>query len=347
MSECAKWGEQTRQDCAEYRDEGYNACDKWDAECCDWWPCSWACKLITWVCVAWYWVSNVVCVAWTYVTTAVCLVWEVVVTAVSAVIETIESILTWVLSALAYVIEFFLSIPILGRILKWIWNVVLTLVWGIVGIVDAILGVLGILPEKKLRVCVILLRDEKGNPVANVSDVVARLQDAIDIYHDQANVRIIPVGPFEYTSGFAGKEKADESWIHVNRGPGGADLDVSCEGTALGEDLVTTGTRFELLASNVCFYSNFRRLIGYGAPVIVFIVRSVKGSFLGCSVGPLSDYVTIEGSNPICIAHETGHACNLWHVDEDANLMNPSCGRRVLHWWQVAILRDSRHVTYF
>jgi hypothetical protein len=57
--------------------------------------------------------------------------------------------------------------------------------------------------------------------------------------------------------------------------------------------------------------------------------------------------VVAEAGNPICIAHELGHSCNLWHVDIDDNLMNPSCGRKKLKWWQVSIMRSSRHVTYF
>lgn len=54
----------TASACSEYRDQGYNSCDRWQSNCCDWWPCSWACRLITWICVAWYWVSHWVCKAW-------------------------------------------------------------------------------------------------------------------------------------------------------------------------------------------------------------------------------------------------------------------------------------------
>lgn len=370
MSKCIEWAEERTRECTEYRDEGYNACaeykDKgynacsdWDSRCCDWWPCSWFCKLLTWfcvawywvsniVCVAWYWVSNIVCVAWTWVTTAFCLVWDVVTTVVNAIIETLESILSWVLSALAFIIELIFSIPILGRILKWIWNIILTAFWGLVGLIDAALGVIGIRPEKKLRVCVIVLRDENGTAVAQTSNVVTNLQAAIDIFRQEANVRIIPSAPFQYGSGFAGPEEADESWVHVNPGSSGPGvLDVDCGSGAAGEDLWVTGSEFEFLASTRCFYSNFRRVLGYGAPVIIFIVRSFSGGDIGCSLGPLTDYITILGRNPICIAHELGHSCNLWHVGGANNLMNAACGRTELSWWQVAILRNSRHVTYF
>jgi hypothetical protein len=283
------------------------------------------------------------------VTTAVCVAWDAVTTVVNAVIEVLESVLTWLLSGLAFLVDLIFSIPILGRVLKWIWNIVLTIVWGLVGIVDAILGAIGILPEKKLRVCVIMLRDERGRPVGTRATVVARLQEAIDIFRQEANVRIIPSGPFEFDSGFADAERATEAWIHTNAtSSGAAMLDPGCNVEGAGHDLWLPGSGFELLASTACFYGNFRRLIGYGAPVVIVVVRDVDGgSTLGCALGPLTDYLVVEGSNPICIAHELGHSCNLWHIDESGNLMNPSCGNRSLHWWQVAILRNSRHVTYF
>lgn len=355
MPRCIEWAEEKRRECAEYRDEGYSACSDWDDRCCDWWPCSWGCKLITWICIGWYWVSNIVCVAWTWVTEAVCIVWDFVTTVVNAIIVTVELIVGWVLSAVAFVIELIFSIPVIGRVLKWIWNVILTIVWGAVGLVDAVLGVIGIRPEKKLRVCVIILRDEKGNPVAQPSDVVPHLQAAADIYRQEANVRVVPSGPAQYDSGFAQAETVDSDWVYVNPDSSGPEvLDVGCGWSAAGEDLWLTGSTFEFIASIRCFYGNWRRVLGYGAPVVVFIVRSVSKpgdsgpeSTLGCGLGPLTDYVTIRGSNPVCIAHELGHVCNLWHVSDDTNLMYEKCGRRKLKWWQVAILRDSRHVSYF
>lgn len=349
MPRCLEWGEERHQECTEYRDQGHSACSDWDSKCCDWWPCSWACKLVTWFCVAWYWVSSIVCVAWTWITTAICLVWDVVTTIVNAIVVTLESILGWVLSALAFVVELIFSIPYVGRLLNWIWNVVLEIFWNLVGIGDFVLGLIGIRPEKKLRVCVIVLRNERGVEVAAPASLVPDLQHAIDIFRAEANVRVIPVGPFQYDSGFADDETASTEWIHVVDGPSDPEiLEVECGVEAGGEDLTPAGSRFELLASTMCFFGNWRRVVGYGAPVTIFVVRTVgDASKLGCSIGPLSNYVTIEGANPICIPHELGHACNLWHVDGATNLMNASCGRRKLDWWQISILRNSRHVTYF
>jgi hypothetical protein len=84
-----------------------------------------------------------------------------------------------------------------------------------------------------------------------------------------------------------------------------------------------------------------------GAPLMVMPVASVEeGILAGCSLGFLVDYVTVRGEQPICLAHEIGHACNLLHLAEPMNLMNPTCGGLHLTRWQVALLRLSRHVTY-
>jgi hypothetical protein len=254
MPRCLEWGEERHQECTEYRDEGYNKCSDWDEDCCDWWPCSWGCKLITWVCVAWYWVSNVVCVAWTWITTAVCLVWDAVTTVINAIIETLESVLGWVLSGIAVLFELLFAIPYVGRFIKWVWNIVLTGFWGIIGLLDAIPGLIGIRPEKKLRLCVVILRDEKGTPVANKSDVVPHLQSAIDIYREEANVRVISSKPWQYDSPFGDDETATEDWIHVaDEGAGESLLDVDCGAGAAGEDLGGKGSAAELLSITDCF----------------------------------------------------------------------------------------------
>ncbi len=80
--ECADQRDLGYNSCSQYRDDGYNACAGWDKHCCDWWPCSWACKLITWICQGWYWVTNLVCDIWTWIKNIVCLAWVVVTTLV-------------------------------------------------------------------------------------------------------------------------------------------------------------------------------------------------------------------------------------------------------------------------
>lgn len=69
---CTSYREHVTWGCTDYRDNGYSACDEWDKNCCDWWPCSWGCKLITWICVGWVWISSWVCVAFGYITSWIC-----------------------------------------------------------------------------------------------------------------------------------------------------------------------------------------------------------------------------------------------------------------------------------
>ena len=72
---CAERRDNGYNRCAERRDNGYNSCADWRSRCCDWWPCSWLCEIVSWFCVAWVWVSNIVCVAWVWVSNIVCVAW--------------------------------------------------------------------------------------------------------------------------------------------------------------------------------------------------------------------------------------------------------------------------------
>src|SRR5215213_8969631 len=98
MPTCIDWAQERTEECTETRDEGFNECTDWDEQCCDWWPCSWACEAVTLVCLGWHFVSNVVCVTWTGVTSLVCIAWDAFTTLVNAIGVTIESFVGWFLS---------------------------------------------------------------------------------------------------------------------------------------------------------------------------------------------------------------------------------------------------------
>jgi hypothetical protein len=311
---CTQWAEESYDECERWEDQGYSACDDWDERCCDWWPCSWLCKIVTWVCVAWVWVSNVVCVAWTTITTLVCLVWEVV---------------SIVLTPITWVIEIILSIPVIGRLLDEIINIVTTIIWRLTGLLDALATAVGIRPLKKLRLCIIILRDERGNPVATEAGLKPAIDAARDIFRNEANVELIVDG------------------IHTvdNESPTHA-LDVNCNVDAWGEDLWITGAYFDATSAWHCPTGGLGRITGYANPIVVFCVRSIPGGTAGCALGPLTDYLTIEGGNPVCLAHEIGHKVGLWHCCPGINLANGTCGGTQLDWWQVVIVRNSEFVTY-
>ncbi|MEK6241493.1 MAG: M10 family metallopeptidase domain-containing protein [Escherichia coli] len=252
------------------------------------------------------------------------------------------------LNALATVIELIFTVPVAGRLLKWGWSLGLSLISLVAGFFDGILWLAGVRPEKKLRVGVIVLRDEHGLPLMASSEVPAGIEQAGNTFLNRANVRIIPT--WEIEIGTVGQDdawNADGKWVRINPESGqNSILIVGCNQVAFGEDLGRAGSEFEFLMASLNARGNLRRVIGIGAPLIAFIVADING-FLGCSLGPLSDYVTVKQGHVDCVAHELGHACNLPHSDDAENLMfRRGCTNDELTVWQVILLRASRHVAY-
>jgi hypothetical protein len=212
---------------------------------------------------------------------------------------------------------------VLGRLLATGWG----LIWGMG---DFLLGFLT-WPPKKLRYQVFILSDEKG-PVIDPAAVQSSIDFFTKTYKDRFNVKVIPYGKpgVQILEGVAPK----------------AALDVSCGGGALSNEFGEAGDFFakHLAGWNVI-------PISLTFPVSIFIVRSMIGGADGCSIGPLSDYVTMTPSAVSklnVMAHETGHSCSLWHSGSHSNLMwhDASRGNEV-KWFQKNLLRSSRHVQYF
>lgn len=332
MPGCLEWAEQRHEQCGQWADQGYNQCaataDQGYSTCCTWWPCSWACSAVVWitnvVCVAWTWISTVVCVIWNITTTLVCVIWDIVTTVVNAILVTVMSILGWVLSAIAAVVELLEMIPVIGTVLRWVINLVTSIIGILSAIPDLILGAVGVRPEKLLRVCTVILKDENGNPVASTEVAVSLLQLAVDVYKRDANVRIVPLRPFKYSSGFADAERVDESWVATDSDNSGADLlDHACDAAI---EWTSAGSGFQLRVTRNCFFGAWRRLMGYGAPLTCFFVRNIPAA-LGCALW-ITDYNTVEGSltlphpSPRTLGHECGHSCNLGHQCVDADNRN-------------------------
>lgn len=266
-----------------------------------------------------------------FVTTLVLVVRWVVVWVGKWVTYVVCQVVTFTANFLATFIGLILSIPILGRLLGWLWRIIiLELVWRAVSaIMDLGFAIVGTDPEKKLRLCIVILRDAQRVPMATPESLQPAIEDAGRIFRDVANVKLI-VGE-----------------IHTIDAPAPeSNLDPACEPGALWDDLWLPGTYFENNSNVQCFDSALLRLIGFRAPVVVFVVRAIEGK-RGCSIGPLVDYVTIEGADPACLAHEVAHSCGLPHYDADQrNLANANCGGTTLLGWQRAWLRASRHVTF-
>lgn len=334
MATCLEYQDQRTQECTETADEGFQSCQSWN-------------PWFSWICIFSTWVSNIVCVGWTWVTTSVCVLWDTVVTVVDAILVTLEGIgLGWLLNLLAGLIELIFTIPVLGGLIEWIWNVALTVLVILSNILDILGYAVGVRPQKKLRVCAVVLLDSKGTPVAATEDVLSCLNTAIEIYFDQMNVAIIRSAPFQYSTGFLHPGLADQSWITTSF-MGDDQLTGCCDLCQEGEELWLKGSRRKFASMIDCFWGNWRRLLGVGAPVVIFVIQSFAsrtrtledgstaiGQSVGCGLGPLTNFIAIAATapeiasaNPLqdfpnTTAHELGHICNLWHLTDADNLNN-------------------------
>ena len=101
-------------------------------------------------------------------------IWDVITTGINAIIETLDSTVGWFLSLFSGLAILIFLIPVLGRFLKWVWNIAITAVWSVVGLLDFFICLAGVKPEKKLRVSTLILEDSSGS-VDSSSSVVTSL----------------------------------------------------------------------------------------------------------------------------------------------------------------------------
>jgi len=194
----------------------------------------------------------------------------------------------------------------------------------IINLFDTLFGFLH-WPEKKIRIRIFVLRDLQGNPVSSPTDMTASIEHAKRIFRKNFNVTLLPHrnGPFVEVL----QTIPPTDVLYTKGGPG-----------ALKEEFRMAGSFF---ASN---------LSGVLYPITAFVVTDIKGAS-GCSLGPISDYITLNpfgAKQSSVLAHEIAHACGLWHVKEKENLLCPYNKRGdQVKWWQKNIFRSSRHVTYW
>ncbi len=196
---------------------------------------------------------------------------------------------------------------------------------------ELLLTLLGWRFTKRLKLRIVILRDERGLPLANNEQAMPAFEEARRILSRMAGVVVEP---------------AEWRVVTAPHGAPKAALDVRCTDGAWRDDLGEAGAFFRGLMAK----TTAGTLTGYGAPITVFVIRSMS-THNGCSLGPATDYVTVEAgtlrSSPRLLAHEVAHACGLWHSKRPNNLMIPRGPGEELTGWQAAVLRTSRHVTYF
>src|SRR3989442_615707 len=88
--------------------------------------------------------------------------WDLVTSAAGGLIDTLDGVFGGVLDALAGVLGLFCSIPYVGRVICTIWDLLLNGFYILLSALDFILGLLGFLPEKRLRLCIIVQLDQNG-----------------------------------------------------------------------------------------------------------------------------------------------------------------------------------------
>ena len=194
----------------------------------------------------------------------------------------------------------------------------------LINIFDTLFGFLN-WPQKKIRIKIFILPDPNGDAVISTTDIDESIDYAKRIFKNHFNVTLLA----HHKEPFA-KVLRTIPPIEVLYTSGGP--------AALKEELKIAGSFFSSNLSAAVY------------PVTVFVVIKIKGAS-GCSLGPMSDYVTLDpvgAKQTSVLAHELAHACGLWHINEKANLLYPYSRRgEDVTWWQKNVFRSSRHVTYW
>lgn len=188
-----------------------------------------------------------------------------------------------------------------------------------------------------LPVRVVILSDEKGKPLLRPEAVAGALQRADRVFAEGAGVRVRVVG------------------VHTVKEPAPTEvLDPRANRALLWDDIMgrTAFLRRSVPPRPVLSVS--------GDPVTVVVVRTIRGNVTGCSLGTTADWVICQASlfdtrnerayDETVLAHELGHALNLPHHRDTANLMHstsspPKKMRGTdLARWQAAVIVGNRHV---
>lgn len=272
-----------------------------------------------------------------WVTETVCKMVEVFFSIITTIVKTVcETIKSLVRILILIPMTIFVTVfRIVCFVVDFIINWVKIIIAAITGIPEFLSCLLGLRIRKHLHACVTVLADSNGRPVVSETDVDTVLQEATDLLSNRFNVRL---------------HVHDRKIVQVPRDR----LDVTaCDASQLlGSDAIdltgdanTTGAFGDLFGCGDKLLDIASELI-HDTLDIIFIRDIIEGNDIGCHI-PGTDYVIIDqNSSGQVLAHEIGHAGDLWHINDNTNLMNPSVGGDTVRSWQVCIFRRSRFVVY-
>lgn len=259
----------------------------------------------------------------------------VVVTVGKWVTRIVCEIVNVILDVIGFIINLILSIPIIGGILRTIINWVTEIIWRLVGLIDFFASLAGIRPRKKMYFGVIV-PSVGGRQIVSDTEIMRQVNAAISFYDTTCNINMIFTGICK-----TGIDPPKEGLV------------VGCDAGGFFHDWWLAGSYFEFAMATCKFTDSFRRVIGLGAEIVVFIVQDVTPAGTnGCSFTSTHNYVVVEAKptdQDFVAAHEIGHACWLTHDRDANNLMNgvtPSLTPTLTNV-QIAVVRWSKHCVYF
>jgi hypothetical protein len=134
---------------------------------------------------------------------------------------------------------------------------------------------LGFLWPMKMRLRVVILRDENNQLVADPSEVMPSIEEAQEIFKEEANVRFQPF---------------DNDFIFPVPSPAPPEaLDVSCGFGAFRDEIGKAGRYYKRYTARSA--SSF--FTGYASPLTIFIVRDMQGG-KACALGPSVSYAVVS-----------------------------------------------------
>lgn len=272
-----------------------------------------------------------------WVTETICSLVEVLVKIVKTIVKTVCEVITSIIRSLVRVILSVVLIVmrvicfVVGFILNWV-SIIGSFVLGLPEFLSCLLG---LKIRKHMHICVTVLAGRDGQPVLSNAEVTRVLREASEIISRRMNVRVHIHGRKVV--------QVPEERLDVNACD--ASQLFSSDAIDLSDDASKGGSFSDIFGCGDNVVDAAHNLI-HNVLDVIFIRNIVEGDDVGCHI-PGTDYVIVDRTaSGLVLAHELGHAGDLWHVSAADNLMNHQVAGDSVDAWQVCLFRRSRFVGY-